>query len=88
MHIRQGTATFDRYCIVDAASGQEIADVIEADDQAGWYRMLRKHGNGRPVLTESGEQKRVKRHGSIRIERREEPPPQPHRRARAEPSTE
>lgn len=92
MHIRQGTVTFERYRVVDAETGAEIADVVEADDGEGWYRVLKRLPNGEPATTDDNRFVHTRRYGAIRIEKlpdeeaaAEEPAQRPRRGKRSDP---
>lgn len=77
MHIRLGTVTFDRHRVVDAETGEPIADVVEADDGEGWHRVQKRLPGGEFAMTEDGRFIHSRRYGTIRIEKLSDEPEEP-----------
>lgn len=72
MHIRAGDAAYERHLAVDIATGLAILDVVEADDEGGWYRVLKRMPDGELAVTEDGRQIHTRVYAAIRIEERAE----------------
>lgn len=66
MHIKIGSAAFERCLVVAAGTGEAIPDVVEADDSAGWYRVLKRNAAG-DLVTAAGEPVRTRLYGAIAI---------------------
>ena len=55
------------YRVIDIDTGKMIANVIEADDEAGTYKVIAQDSEGKPVHC-GGEFVTEVRHGNIRLE--------------------
>ncbi|OGU13876.1 MAG: hypothetical protein A2076_13190 [Geobacteraceae bacterium GWC2_53_11] len=67
MHLKVTDEEAPWYRVIDQDTGNEITCVVEANDETGFYKQLKRDADGKYVLDENDEHVTESKQGNIKL---------------------